>query len=190
MWQSVLSLEMWAWLLGKPKNSRIPHSLPESNQYHFNHEGCWNGELTALGYCSHIPKDISWAVKNWSEPNGPFSERFDCQLLGWRHTFFLRVLSFSQLKSKSWFFAWPDWLRFFIFAELRCPQNQPHPWRGGHVMCVLISLNYVELQSDLSGAIYFQLHVKDSLKTMSSLSLALSGSAVEKGYQVIWSLRK
>ena len=52
-------------------------------------------------------------------------------------------------------------------------------------MCMLISLNYVELQSDLSGAIYFQLHVKDSLKTMSSLSLALSGSAVEKGYQVI-----
>ena len=104
-----LAWKTWAWFVREPKDFRIPHSLPESNQYPFNHEGCWNGELVALGYCSHIPKDTSWTVKNQSEPNEPFSECFDSKLLWWRHNFSFACSEFSQLKSKSWFFAWSDW---------------------------------------------------------------------------------
>lgn len=144
MWQSVLSLETWAWLLREPKDFRIPHSLPESNQYPFNHERCWNVELVALGYCSHIPKDISWAVKNQSEHHGPFSECFDCQLLWWRHIFFFFACSefFSSWNLKvDFLFGQTDW-DSSLLLNLDVPRMTFHLWRDGHVMCMLISLNY------------------------------------------------
>lgn len=80
------SLQMWEYLLKEPRKfSRIPHSFPESNPYPFNHEGFWNEEPVALGYCSHIPKNISWAVKNQSEPNEScFLRMFWLSKLCWR----------------------------------------------------------------------------------------------------------
>lgn len=73
MLQTVLTLENVRLTLERDRNfSRIPHILSESHQYPSNHKGFWNGEPMALGSCSHIPMDISWAVKNESVPVDPF----------------------------------------------------------------------------------------------------------------------
>lgn len=121
--------------------------------------------------------------EKWKCTNGPFSGYFDCQLLWWRHNF-LHVLSFSNLEPKIWFsFNWTDWQILHFWLTYMPPEQTLHfnceemdIW----CLCQYCWTVYRSTVIDLSRAIYISDFIRDSLKPMSFLPLALSASRSEK----------